>query len=259
MRYLLLCFVFFVTVGFAQTSVQQQVAPTQASTIPPLLQKISTLSVKNDQLTTAVSSLQKQVSNLTQQLQSLSLKNFLLQQKDESRSSELAASQQNLSANQQQQAVQLKNIPNVFSVLVDASNRLITCIHDECFLNMSLDVSPYDQSAQLQNEVNQWLYMGYFTPLGIIIFIFVLLIIVLILGYSYNFSRSKKERKVDSTLEKTMQGVSGEDVNASQLDLARAYIDMSDNESAKSALLNVINSGSAEQRKEAKELLKKIK
>ena len=48
------------------------------------------------------------------------------------------------------------------------------------------------------------------------------------------------------------------DQRATKLDLARAYLDMGDGESARGMLEEVADNGSAEQRQEARELLSRI-
>jgi FimV-like protein len=48
------------------------------------------------------------------------------------------------------------------------------------------------------------------------------------------------------------------DESSTKLDLARAYIDMGDGDMAKSLLNEVVQQGSAEQQKEAQELLKRV-
>ena len=52
--------------------------------------------------------------------------------------------------------------------------------------------------------------------------------------------------------------LSGTDESATKLDLARAYIDMGDKDSASSALGEIVKSGNAEQKTEAETLLRKI-
>lgn len=80
-------------------------------------------------------------------------------------------------------------------------------------------------------------------------------------------SRSKQLQKIDAEtfhentnqLSKTdMEMLAGEDVITTQLDLARAYIEMGKNKLAKSLLLHVSKQGKPKQKIEARELINSL-
>jgi FimV-like protein len=65
-------------------------------------------------------------------------------------------------------------------------------------------------------------------------------------------STSHKEAPID------FEAIAGEDVITTQLDLARAYLEMDNKQSAHSILKNVIKRGNGEQKIEARQLIAEI-
>jgi FimV-like protein len=83
------------------------------------------------------------------------------------------------------------------------------------------------------------------------------LVFLLIIWWSFlHYKQSKLE---DAKFKSNYDFMCGEDGLNAKLDLARAYIDMSDNESARKVLAEVRGFGNNKQKLEAEELLKKCK
>lgn|GEM_PF-1722982 len=254
---LLFCFILLgcVSTVFAQTKPAthtQNPAEEQQ-----LFQQVSRLTQQNIQLKQVVSQLDAQLSSLTQNLQAIALNNIQLNDANQSKTSALAALQQNLTGMQAKVSQQLQHIPTLTSALVASSNHVLTCVATACYMRPILRLLPMDR-ASFDSENNLVLSaLDSWFVLSILLALFVLLTAF----YIYRAPGSdKKSLAVEaSPLNRTMKTVAGEDVYASQLDLARAYIDMDDMKSAEEALQNVINSGNDKQAEEAKQLLGKLK
>jgi pilus assembly protein FimV len=74
---------------------------------------------------------------------------------------------------------------------------------------------------------------------------------------NFDLGSDDDDLPMDDSFSLDLDDDSDED-SGSKLDLARAYIDMGDNDSARTALEEVVLSGSADEQKEAQELLEKI-
>ena len=111
------------------------------------------------------------------------------------------------------------------------------------------------------NKINEQLQVGkkfvmdnvqpnYLVTVGILIIFLIVALIV---------TREKKDKSQGKGAEKVFQAISGEDVIATKLDLARAYMDMVEVAQAKALLEEVAKKGNAEQKAEAKRLLTELK
>lgn len=102
----------------------------------------------------------------------------------------------------------------------------------------------------------QRMYAAYFQEILTAEIVLILLLVGLLFVFLNRYMSAKKLKKQETLArEQTLQAISGEDVNATKLDLARAYIDMNEKSSAKTLLQEVIEKGSRQQQMEAKRLI----
>lgn len=94
--------------------------------------------------------------------------------------------------------------------------------------------------------------------LGIMVFFTLVLVIVLACRLLCSIHARKKNQEEKDFVPEDIQDISGGDSVDTQLDLANAYIEIARNEDARELLKTVIHEGNKDQRKQAKELLKKL-
>lgn len=106
---------------------------------------------------------------------------------------------------------------------------------------------------------------NYLTSFGIITLILFLLLILISLKLanpyikpkkdSESFTRNNSKEPKLSMVNKDLKGIAGEDLMSTQLDLARAYIEMDEKKIAKTILDHVKQKGNLNQQKEAERLI----
>lgn len=87
---------------------------------------------------------------------------------------------------------------------------------------------------------------------------FLLLDIILILIGLILLSTNTKKPKHLSAVNKDLDAIAGDDVMATQLDLAKAYLEMNQKKSAKKMLKSVAKQGTKQQQTEARQLMKSL-
>lgn len=90
-----------------------------------------------------------------------------------------------------------------------------------------------------------------------LIIVCVLVTTVLIL-LSLAMFHARKQKKLNQAHDQTIEAIAGDDVITTQLDLARAYIEMNDIPLAKQILQSIARKGTKEQQQEAQELILSI-
>lgn len=118
----------------------------------------------------------------------------------------------------------------------------------------SVGMSGMGKLVLTKQKIKSYLQAPHFTPLVFSAAVAFVLFIIFIIGSIYTLIAERNRRfKVLG-----YGAIAGEDVQASQLDLAHAYINMHDFKSAKKVLKQVIKKGEPEQIDEAKDLLDEI-
>lgn len=98
-------------------------------------------------------------------------------------------------------------------------------------------------------------FFSRFQEIHVLVVVALLVSIVSLGILSSALANLKKRKKELSKMHEKIQEFAGEDLMATQLDLARAYIEMDQKDLATEILQQVLKEGSVIQRKNAKELL----
>lgn len=89
-------------------------------------------------------------------------------------------------------------------------------------------------------------------------FFFIGLLAIVAVQISVRFLTVKKNPNDDTFTHKDFERIAGEDVFSTQVDLARAYIEMSQTKLAKQVLKQVIKQANGKSKRDAKQLMKML-
>ncbi len=231
----------------------------QRQKIEILLAKIDELTKLNFQQNQLIEQLQGQVANLGGEVKQLSVQNLLLQNTSGKQEQTLSNVEKMLASKQQTSYLARQHMPSFTAGLLKKTQRLMLCIQGDCQFNWQSIAEPLAQDNVNQDVLNELAEFGYLPALIAIVLIVLILILVLLIIYSYSLSikRDPVVKQTDTSKD-NLDFVSGEDLYASKLDLARAYIDMEDYHSAKKVLIDVLNHGTPAQQAEANRLLSEV-
>ena len=239
-------------------NLNQKIITEQKETIQQLLQKVSSLTVVNAQQEQVVSHLNQQITILSQQIQQLTQQNLLLQSTITAQIKQLQSVQQMVTRKARLADFRAKSFPTLTSILLKNSQKQLICTQGVCHWDPLLT---YFSILNTQNFLTN--VSGLFIPknfifiiLGVLIILIVVTILLIFYKTRKSVSKAKKYQKKLS--DKEISSVAGEDIQASKLDLARAYIDMEDFVSALKILEDVKINGSEAQKTEAQRLLQEI-
>jgi FimV-like protein len=219
---------FSANVAFAQEASQPAVASKPLQALQPAMTKTMTTKKQNlnqqiTQLTTENDSLQTTVTGLQKNMQDLA--------------DQLNAQTKKNAQLQMINQVYQKQLQNVKEYLPASMPNM-------------------DQEVQYTKEVMSTTTSPNWVTLTTII---VLLVLFLLIVLGFDGCKKMKAKKIAKANEEKFQEISGEDINATKLDLARAYIDMHDISKARTLLQEVVKNGNDEHRKEASQLLAELK
>ncbi len=119
-------------------------------------------------------------------------------------------------------------------------------------MNFQETIWGYIKSLAIYVDTYQLLFLG-------IMIVLLILLCVSFLSYGENNSKktaSQQPRKVITS--KDIAAIAGEDVMTTELDLARAYIEIDNKKLAKEILDHVIKQGNAVQQQQARELINSL-
>ncbi|OGT31367.1 MAG: hypothetical protein A3E87_03290 [Gammaproteobacteria bacterium RIFCSPHIGHO2_12_FULL_35_23] len=263
--FLITCFV-LLTANFINAdpnSINQKIIDQQHQKIEQLLQQITALTANIAQQGQALNQLNQQVTNLNQQIQQLTQQNQLLQNTNTIQVKELTVLQQIESKKLKQAHLQARALPTFTQLLLIKTQKDLLCSKESCHWAHLVTRFPSIYSNRLLVELNDFFSFNELTPLEFIILAVVLLVIFIAAGFMYGRYRQRKKAALIASsasvlLDKEIASISGEDLYASKLDLARAYIDMEDFISAKKILEDVKLGGNEAQKTEAQRLLLEI-
>lgn len=244
---------------------KSRVIQDQASEIARLRTLTSNLNDKNKQL---MSQFQNEVNDqqqYQQQIRKLQDENSALQaQLSSQRTSNyrLTQSLKTLQSNVRNGDVNTQKLPSTDHSLIVQTRNTVECAESgNCTIVRQL---PLAENQKVPHRVvHDTLASPYFMPVTIIVLIVVVVLLVILLIVSMVRAAAKRKRNNpdDQSLEMTnenLNAVSDGDMMEAKLDMARALMEMGEQDAAKEALYEVLQHGSEGQSKMAESLLKQI-
>lgn len=235
----------------------------QKKTIKTLTSKVAQLNNQGLMQTQLVKQLQVRIASLSDEIRQLSMQNLLLQSSSGKQAQTLTSLEKLMQLKKQAVSMAQQTLPNFTGTLMRKSLRLLHCAKGNCrydWGDTAESISSGNVNQSVSNELEQFEHLPAIVSIVLII---IVLALVLLIFFSYSLSikrgnNPKSQPSKPTLASESLSSVSGEDIYASKLDLARAYIDMEDNQSAKLVLHDVAANGSPTQRKEATRLLNEM-
>lgn len=158
---------------------------------------------------------------------------------------------------------QLNNITPMANAAYEQTKQAVTtCLQGGCKVSITLPAMNQknitDSLQQLHDQIySTRLFSTTVTILAVVI-LFIIILVWAIALLVYKIRNNKRNARMTESREQVFHEIAGEDVNATKLDLARAYIDMQEQANARTLLQEVAEKGNPQQREEANRLLQEL-